>query len=67
MPMLEASHTTSNVLVKLGSAKMGALVHLSFKVSKAFSYSWPHLNTTSFFTMALRGAAMVLKSFTNLL
>jgi len=39
MPMLEASHSISNVLVKLGSAKMGALVNLSFKVSKTFSCS----------------------------
>jgi len=60
MFMLEASHSISNVLVKLGSAKMGALVNLSFKVSKAFSCSWPYLNTTSFFTMALGGATMVL-------
>ena len=34
MPTLKASHSISNVLIKLGSAKMGALVNLSFKVSK---------------------------------
>jgi len=65
MPMLEASHSISNILVKLGSVKMGALVHLSFKVSKAFACYWLHLNTTSFFTISLRGATIVLKSLKN--
>ena len=65
MPMFEASHSILNVLAKLGRAKMGALVHFSFKVSKVSIWSCPHLNTISFFTMAFRGAAMVLKSFTN--
>jgi len=41
MPKFEASHSISNVLVKIGSAKMGALVNLSFKVSKALTCSWP--------------------------
>ena len=35
MPILEASHSISNVLAKLGRAKMGALVNFSFKTSKA--------------------------------
>ena len=67
MPMLEASHSISKVLVKLGSDKMGALVNLSFNVSKAFACSWPHLNTTSFFTISLKGETIVLNSLTNLL
>ena len=52
-------------LSKSGSVKLGALVNLSYKVSKYFSCSWPHLNTTSFFTISFRGATMVLKSFTK--
>ena len=61
MPILEASHSISNVLAKLGRANMGALVNFSFKVIKAFSCSCPHLKTTSFFTMAFKGVAIVLK------
>jgi len=34
MPMLEASHSISNVLVMLGRAKMGALVNFSSKFQK---------------------------------
>jgi len=67
MPTFEASHSISKVLVKLGRAKMGALVKFSFKDSKAFCWSSPYLKTTSFFTIAFNGAAIVLKSFTNLL
>ena len=67
MPTFEVSHYISNVLVNLGRAKMGALVNFSFKMSKAFCCSSPHLKTASFFTMSLRGAAIVPKSFTNLL
>ena len=67
MPMLEALHSISNVLIKLGSAKMGVFVNLSFKVSKVISCCLPYLNITSFFTIKLRGVTMILKSFTNLL
>ena len=42
MPILEASHSISNVLVKLGRAKMGALVNFSFKISKAFCCVSPY-------------------------
>jgi len=64
MSILEASHSISNDLVKFGSVNMGTLVNLSFKVSKTLACSWLYLNTTSFFTISLRGATIVLKSFT---
>jgi len=67
MLILKASHSISNDLVKLGNLKMGALVNLSFNVSKALTCFWPHLNATYFFTISLRGATIVLKYFTNLL
>jgi len=35
MPTLEASHSISKVLEKLGRAKSGALINFCFKVSKA--------------------------------
>jgi len=34
---------------------------------KALSYSSLHLNPTNFFTISVKGATIVLKSFTNLL
>ena len=37
MPTLDASHSISKVLEKLGRAKSGALINFCFKVSKAFS------------------------------
>ena len=67
MPILEASHFISNVLVKLGRAKMGALVNFSFKTSKVFCCFSPYLKTTSFFTISLKGAEIVPKFGTNLL
>jgi len=36
MPTLEASHSISKVLEKLGRTRSGALINFSFKVSKAF-------------------------------
>ena len=67
MPILEASHSISSDLVKFGSVKMDVLVNFSFKVSKTFACSCPHLNITSLFTISLRGTTIVLKFFTNLL
>jgi len=38
MPILEASHLISNDLGKLGSVKIGVLVNISFKPSKALMF-----------------------------
>jgi len=37
MPILDASHSISKVLEKLGMARSGALINFCFKVLKAFS------------------------------
>ena len=66
-PIPDASHSTSKALVKSGKDKTGAEQSLSFNKLKAFSCSSFHLNPIDFLTISVKGAAIVLKSFTNLL
>jgi hypothetical protein len=66
IPIPDASHSTSKALLKSDKAKTGAEHSLSFNKLKALFCSSFHLNPTDFFTISVKGAAIVLKSFTNL-
>ncbi|KAK9007095.1 hypothetical protein V6N11_050928 [Hibiscus sabdariffa] len=65
MPIPEASHSSSNVLVKSGKRKIGAEHNLSFKAKKASSCATPHVKPTEFLIISVKGAAIVEKSLTN--
>ena len=67
IPIPDASHSTSKALVKSGKAKKGVEQSLSFNKLKALSCSSFHLNPIDLFTISVKGAAIVPKSFTNLL
>jgi hypothetical protein len=67
IPIPDASHSTLKDLIKSGKAKTGAKQSLSFNNLKALSCSSFHLNPTDFFTISVKGAAIVIKSFANLL
>jgi len=54
-------------LEKVRKAIRGALINFSFKVSKAFVWSIPHLNSTLFLTNSFERKAIVLKFGKNLL
>jgi len=48
--LIEASHLISKVLEKLRRIKSGTLINFSFKVSKTFVPSTPHLKSIPFLT-----------------
>jgi len=67
IPIPDASYSTSKALVKSGKAKTNAEQSLYFNKLKVLSCSSFYLNPTDFFRILVKGAAIVLKSFTNLL
>jgi hypothetical protein len=64
-PCDEASHSTMNDLVKSGMARIGAEETAALRASKAAATASDH-SKPSFLRRAVRGAAMVLKLWTNL-
>ena len=61
----EASHSISKVLERLGQASRGVLVNFSLIKLNAFSSSFPYLKPVFFLIISVKGAAKLLKSFTN--
>jgi hypothetical protein len=66
IPIIEASHSISKALLKLGKDSNSAEIHFNFNKLKALSCSSPHLNPTDFLMILVNGEAIVLKSLTNL-
>jgi hypothetical protein len=65
--IFEALHSTSKAFIKSGKAKTGSKQSFSFNKLKALSCSSFHLNPIDYFIILVKGVAIVLNSFTNLL
>ena len=67
IPIPEASHSTSNGLVKSGSTSSVAVVSLSLRFWKDYSCLGPHMKAMPFLVSSVKREAMVLISLKNLL
>ena len=67
IPISEASHSISKVLLKSGKDSKCVKINFFFNKLKAFSCSSPHLKSMTFLTISINEEATILKSSTNLL
>jgi len=67
IPILEASHSISKVLLKSGKDSNGAEINFDFNKLKILSCSSPYLNLMDFLMISVNGDAIILESLTNLI